>query len=59
MGAGGFLGVVLLAGGIVFLRQMGESETPDGGVSTATALALGALVVTPFVYQPMELDDSR
>ncbi len=51
-------GVVLLAGGLVVLRRMGESETPEmAAISTSAALALGALAVTPFVYKPMELKD--
>ncbi len=53
-----FLGVVLLAAGLVVLRKMGESETPEAvGISTGVSLALGALAVTPFVYKPMELQD--
>ena len=51
-------GIVSLAGGLVVLRYMGRTETAEmSGVTTATALALGALVVTPFVYRPMEWPD--
>jgi drug/metabolite transporter (DMT)-like permease len=53
-----FAGIVLLAGGLVVLRRMSESETAEmTGITTAASLALGALVVTPFVYKPMELND--
>jgi len=53
-----FCGVVLLAGGLVVLRRMGESETAEMvGISTSAALALGGLAVTPFVYKPMEPQD--
>jgi drug/metabolite transporter (DMT)-like permease len=53
-----FLGVMLLAGGLVVLRRMSRSETAEmTGITTAISLALGALVVTPFVYKPMELSD--
>ncbi len=52
------LGVTLLAGGLVVLRRMSESETAEmTGITAAASLALGALVVTPFVYKPMELND--
>ena len=51
-------GIVSLAGGLVVLRRMGRTETPEMcGVSTAMALALGALAITPFVYKPMEPGD--
>lgn len=51
-------GVILLAGGLVVLRKMGESETPEmAAISASAALALGALAITPFVYKPMELHD--
>ncbi len=51
-------GVVLLAGGLVVLRRMGESETPEmAAISSSAALALGALAVTPFVYKPIEPHD--
>ncbi len=53
-----FAGVVLLAGGLVVLRKMAESETPEmAAISTSAALALGALAITPFVYRPMEYHD--
>jgi drug/metabolite transporter (DMT)-like permease len=53
-----FLGVILLAGGLVVLRRMSHSETAEmTGITSAVSLALGALVVTPFVYKPMELND--
>ena len=45
-------GTVLLAGSLVVLRKMMESETPEMAAITASAaLALGALAVTPFVYK--------
>ncbi len=51
-------GIVSLAGGLVVLRRMSRTETPEMcGVSTAIALALGALAITPFVYKPMEPGD--
>jgi drug/metabolite transporter (DMT)-like permease len=53
-----FGGIVSLAGGLVVLRYMGRTESAEmTGVTAATALALGALVVTPFVYRPMEWPD--
>ncbi len=51
-------GVVLLAGGLVVLRRMTESETAEmTSITTCVAGALGALAVTPFVYKSMELGD--
>jgi drug/metabolite transporter (DMT)-like permease len=53
-----FSGIVLLAAGQVVLRVMARTETAEmTGITTTVALALGALVVTPFVYRPMELGD--
>ena len=51
-------GVVLLAGSMVVLRKMGETETPEMVViGTGVALALASLMVMPFVYKPMALQD--
>jgi drug/metabolite transporter (DMT)-like permease len=51
-------GTFLLAGGLVILRRMMESETVEmAGITSSTALALGALAVTPFVYRTVELPD--
>ena len=45
-------GAFMLAGSLVVLRRMMESETPGMTAITASAsLALGALAVTPFVYK--------
>ncbi len=51
-------GVIMLAGGLVVLRKMAESETPEmAAISSSAALALGALAVAPFVYKPIEPHD--
>ncbi len=51
-------GTFLLAGALVVLRRMMESETPEMAAITASAaLALGALAVTPFVYKSVALPD--
>jgi drug/metabolite transporter (DMT)-like permease len=51
-------GTVLLAGSLVVLRKMMESETPEMAAITASAaLALGALAVTPFVYKSVAAAD--
>jgi drug/metabolite transporter (DMT)-like permease len=51
-------GAFLLAGALVVLRRMMESETPEmTAISASTALALGALAVTPFVYKSVALPD--
>jgi drug/metabolite transporter (DMT)-like permease len=51
-------GIVSLAAALVLLRWMSNTETAEMcSISAATALALGALAVTPFVYKPMEPGD--
>ncbi|MGA8772124.1 MAG: DMT family transporter [Rhodomicrobium sp.] len=51
-------GTVLLAGSLVVLRKMMESETPEMAAITASAaLAMGALAVTPFVYKSVAAAD--
>lgn len=51
-------GAFMLAGSLVVLRRMMESETPEMTAITASAsLALGALAVTPFVYKSAALPD--
>ena len=51
-------GTVLLAGSLVVLRKMMESETPEMAAITASAaLAMGALAVTPFVYKSVAAGD--
>ncbi|HXW21358.1 MAG TPA: DMT family transporter [Rhodomicrobium sp.] len=51
-------GTVLLAGSLVVLRKMMESETPEMAAITASAaLAIGALAVTPFVYKSVAAPD--
>ncbi|MGO8954357.1 MAG: DMT family transporter [Rhodomicrobium sp.] len=51
-------GTFFLAAGLVILRRMMESETVEmAGITSSSALALGALVVTPFVYKTVELPD--
>ena len=53
-------GTVLLAGSLVVLRKMMESETPEMVAITASAaLAMGALAVTAFVYKSVAAPDLR
>jgi drug/metabolite transporter (DMT)-like permease len=52
------LGTVFLAGSVVVLRKMMETETPEMASLTASAaLALATLSATPFVYTPATLAD--
>ena len=51
-------GTVLLAGSLVVLRKMMESETPEMAAITASAaLAIATLTVTPFVYKAVAAPD--
>ncbi len=51
-------GTFLLAGSMVVLRKMMESETPEmAAVTASAALAMAALAVTPFVYKSIALPD--
>jgi drug/metabolite transporter (DMT)-like permease len=46
-------GAFVLAGSLVVLRKMAETESPEvTSVTSAAALALSALAVMPFVYTP-------
>ncbi len=52
------LGTFFLAGSVVVLRKMMESETPEMASLTATAaLAVASLSATLFVYAPATLSD--
>ncbi len=51
-------GCFTLAGALVVLRKMMQSETPEmAAITTSAALALGAFAVTPFVYKPASVSD--
>ncbi len=46
-------GAFVMAGALVVLRKMAESETPEmTSVTSAAALAFAAVALTPFVYTP-------